>query len=695
MNPVAPHDRMLDFALLQRSVARSGARNRVALLGLLGFLALLVASVVMLVLYLRSFEAEETNRRRAADAQWLEQTARFHFRRLEDDLLVLARHALTASIGADARGPDVLEGGWLWRAPGVVLTSGWLPAQTARPAGGMLQRWQRDRELHPDNAADLARMQSTSVGLRRASYAGPMRDANASFSDVVWLAVPFFDRGQWVGSYLAALSMNTALQAMIPSWYLRDHAVRLLSPSEADPGSTQAQEAAMVLALDLPGVDLLVELTQSAPDSTTVPRVFLGVAMLFLMGMLLTLWVLRRDLAKRQQIQSLLEAQVALRLAMENSVTIGLRAWDLDGRILYVNEAFCRMVGYAATELIGTAMPFPYWPEQHRSQLAQVHREIMSRGTDGQGLEIQFQHRNGQLIDVLINEAPLTTADGTQIGWMSSVLDISERKRAQRLAAAQQDALEASGRLIAVGEVASTLAHELNQPLGALASFANGLLNRISAGSIRADEVAPVVERMARLAERAGAIIRRVGDFARRRELSRQRVDMVALVQRVVDGEREPQAALHWDAPPGPIWVLADALLLEHLVANLLDNALFWATQGQAAQGPQVALSVQADADGVWVRLQVGDNGPGVAAELVESIFRAFVSRREGGMGMGLAICRSIVEAHHGQIRVGTDPLLGGALFVAELPMAPAPESQSNVAPDTALSAQTTAKTVA
>src|SRR5690606_28506847 len=127
-----------------------------------------------------------------------------------------------------------------------------------------------------------------------------------------------------------------------------------------------------------------------------------------------------------------------------------------------------------------------------------------------EGIEIQFQHRDGHLVDVLVHEAPLLTADGRQLGWMSSVLDISERKRAQQLAALQQEKLEASARLVAVGEVASTLAHELNQPLGALASFASGLLNRMERGSLGEDELQAVVRRMAHLAERAGGVTQRV-----------------------------------------------------------------------------------------------------------------------------------------------------------------------------------------
>jgi two-component system sensor histidine kinase DctS len=660
-------DASFDFALLQQSAARTGGRNRRALWWLLGLLSLLSGSVVTLLLYLNNFEAEEAARRRAADAQWLEQSVQFHFRRLEDDLRVLSRQAVQQGAGADVvpvgQSQD-LKAGMLWREPGVVLSSGWIGAgQLGDPRVGP-ERWPLDWDAHPENAEALALMQSTSQGLRRAAYAGLMLDRAGQPTDVLWLAVPYFDRGQIAGNYLAAVSLNQALRALLPAWFMQDHRVQLLSTE-----TTEAVETAYRASLNLPGTDLFVQVDLTQAQPTTVPRIFFLVALLFLSGMLVSLYALRRDIIKRQQVQALLQAQVALRTAMENSVTIGLRAWDLGGKILYVNDAFCRMVGYSADVLIGRTIPFPYWPAEQIDALQRVHDGILAQGTSGEGVEVQFQHADGHLIDVLIHEAPLQTATGEQVGWMSSVLDISERKRGQRMAALQQEKLEASGRLVAVGEVASTLAHELNQPLGALSSFANGLLNRLPDGSIKLAELLPVVERMARLAGRAGGIIQRVNAFARQRELSPQRLDLVRLLQRVMglfgdDNTLTPS----WSLPDHPVWVDADELLFEHLVNNLVANAQDWAPHG--GQRPQVWVQLRVDKDQGMAVLSVADTGPGVSEEAQATIFNAFVSSKEGGMGMGLAICRSIAEAHHGRVEVSRDPLLGGACFTVRLPLA-------------------------
>jgi two-component system sensor histidine kinase DctS len=473
-----------------------------------------------------------------------------------------------------------------------------------------------------------------------------------------------FDRGQFVGSYLAAVSLARALAALVPGWFTQEHSVRLVTDDAAVPS-----DAAYLVGLNLPGTDVFAQVKLDQAQPATVPRIFFLVALLFLLGMLVSLYALRRDFVKRQQVQALLQAQVALRTAMENSVTIGLRAWDLKGQILYVNEAFCKMVGYAPQELIGRSNPFPYWPVDQVDLLERMHRGIIAQGTSGEGLEAQFQHRDGRLIDVLIHEAPLTAGGGEQLGWMSSVLDISERKRTQQIAAQQQEKLEASGRLVTIGEVASTLAHELNQPLGALSSFANGLLNRLNAGSINLPETQVVVERMARLAERAGHIIKRVNAFARQRELSRQRMDLVAFLNRVLSQFVEDQlSAPIWVAPAYPVWVQADELLLEHMVSNLVGNAQDWAAK--SGQRQQVSVELTADLEQRLAVLSVADNGPGVSDDEVPHIFNAFFSLKEGGMGMGLAICRSIVEAHHGRIEVSRDALLGGARFTVLMPLA-------------------------
>ena len=668
MQPL-PRTPPLDFALLQQALPGQAPRSRRTLWWLLGLLLLLVGSVVALVLYLNAFEHEEEERRRVSDGQWLEQSVRFHFVRLEEDLRVLARQALKDHDGAARHAPTV-QGGLLWSQPGAVLWHGWQPRADVG-GEGMPEILRQARAANPWNDEALASMLAIAVGLRRSSYAGPMRDTQGIPTDTVWLAVPYFERGEFLGNYLAALSMQKCVEGLVPAWFFQNHRVSLASDAAL---GEQAQEvsagpAPYLAAMNLPGTDMFIEVAPLHVRPAMVPRIFLVVALLFLTGMMVSLLALRRDIAKRQRIQALLEAQMVLRTAMDDSVAIGMRAWAPNGQILYVNEAFCRMVGYSAAELVGRCAPMPYWPANRADEINVLHDDVIARGTRREGLEVQFEHRDGGLVDVLIHEAPLTTASGEHVGWMSSVLDISDKKQAERLAAQQQERLEASGRLVAVGEAASTLAHELNQPLGALSSFAHGLLNRLHSHSVSADEIERVVQRMARLSDKAGGIIQRVNAFARRRELVLAPVELAQFAQRCIAAQpRTGAAPVQWEGRRSQVWVQADELLLEHVVNNLLGNALAWSERGEGA--PHVRVAVDVDESEQTAILAVADSGPGVDEGDREQIFNAFFSTQEGGMGMGLAICRSIVEAHHGRIAVGIDSRLGGALFTVSLPLA-------------------------
>ena len=511
-------------------------------------------------------------------------------------------------------------------------------------------------------------MRDIARNLRRPSYAGPMHKPDGSEGDVVWLAVPAFERGEFVGNYLAAISLSTAIERLVPSWFRQAHNLQLMD-NQQDQREIAPDAISYRSQMNLAGTDLSIRVTPLGTRPASVPRAFFGVALLFLLGMLASLWALRRDFVKRQHVEAMLQSQVALRRAMENSLTVGLRAWDLQGRILYVNQAFCRIVGFAAHDLVGRSPPLPYWSKGLAENPQPVTERLMARTAEHAGVELQFQHSDGHLIDVLVHEAPLTGPQGQQLGWMSSVLDISERKQADRMAKRQQERLAASGRLVAIGEVASTLAHELNQPLGALSGFATGLRNRLRAGQITLEEAATVTERMELLAEKSGRIIQRVNAFARRRELSRQQVDLLALVQQIL--RQRPQMAnvqLEAVLAAAPVWIEADALLLEHALLNLLANAEHWATHGVGPARMRITMPMLPS----MVGIAVADSGPGVPPDQVDQVFTAFYSAREdgAGMGMGLAICRSVVEAHHGHIELDRDPELGGARFTMWLSLA-------------------------
>lgn len=652
----------IDFDLLDLEAGQVSALNKRTLAWLTGMLVVVALSIVLLALFLRDIEMQEESRQRTTDAEWLDQLLRFHFRRLEADMGTLALRAQRQE--QDAAPPAPARAGMLWRSPGVIAFHGWIPARV-QP---FLDRWPLFLQAtagDPDNAGALAAMLDTTRGLQRAAYAGPLFPAASDAGPTLWLAVPLFEQGRFLGDYVAAVRLDRALSQLIPAWFLDDHAIAMAATQ--DEARAADSRSRYLASINLPGAQwkLAVDVLHSQPS--LAPRAFFGFALVCLSGMLVALYFLWRDAARRRRAESQLRTQMALRTAMERSVTLGLRAWDLSGRLLYVNQAFCRMVGWTAQELIAHAGPPPYWPP-HQGAEGLVAKQPLD-AEQQMGVELQLRHRDGQMLDVLVHGAPLSLADGTAIGWIESALDITERRRIERLAARQHEKLEASGRLIAVGEVASTLAHELNQPLGALSSFANGLLNRVRERRITLEEVVPVVERMERMAEKAGRVIQRVNAFARRQEMTRQPLELMSFLKRVAGHVPLPDGLLlQMRLPETALTLPADAVLLEHAVHNLVLNATEWAIHGKR-EPALVQLSIEQTQAMVGIRVE--DSGPGVPPDRQHSIFDAFASQKTGGMGMGLSICRSIIEAHHGRIEVDRSADLQGAKFTMWLPLNP------------------------
>ena len=613
---------------------------------------LLIVMMATLLMYLRSFELEESQRQRVADSQWIEQSVLFHFQRLEQDL---------RSRAAQGKAPStsVTRQGLLMNTQGVIKNILWIPE-------GHLERMQIIKGSAGEfrtEAFDLAIMLDIAKELQRAAYASGLPSGHPSDA---WVAVPVLDqRAQFSGHIVASIHMESAISAMVPAWFASQNKVTFKTDSlEVVPDQAVNFPDDYRVYINLPGFDFVLQVQTQDASPPWAPRLLTASALVALLGMLLSLYVLRQDLRKRQQVQAALHDEMALRQAMENSVTTGLRAWDMQGRIIYVNQAFCDMVGYSESELLGKQAPLPYWPLHQINEIEAMHRDIRQSGTSDQGLEVTFQHKNGQMVDVLVHEAPLYSADGQQWGWMSSVLDISERKRMERVSQQQQRQLEASGRLMAVGEVASTLAHELNQPLGALSGFATGLLNRLEKQDIELPEVRPVVARIQQMADRAGNIIRRINAFARKREMQQERVNLPELIKQRLRPSFNLRD-LTWQLPETPMWVLGDSTLLEHAFRNLIQNSIEWS---HALPGRLTRVNVTLQSTDQGVELKFEDNGPGVTESEREQIFDAFYTRKEGGMGMGLSIVRSVIEAHRGSIEVVRSDSLGGACFVIRLP---------------------------
>ncbi|MBK9082181.1 MAG: PAS domain S-box protein [Rhizobiales bacterium] len=467
---------------------------------------------------------------------------------------------------------------------------------------------------------------------------------------------------------VALVSLEKLLAQQAPWWVAEKHAVAIVDVDDA-PLATRARAAAdpaiapYKMAIGDATQGLFVSLAAYPRPTNLVRNALLGAIGALALVTAVALWTRARHLRRRREAELRLREEYAFRTAMENSLTVGMRARDLQGAVTSVNPAFCRMVGWSQEELVGTRPPMPYWREEDIERTRAFHDSVLEGRAPKNGMELRFRRRDGTEFDALVYEAPLIDAQGRQKGWIGSFVDVTARKQAEALAREQSETLERTARLVTIGEMASLVAHELNQPLAAISGYTAGMLNLVDAGA--ADEAAMrgALSKSAEAARRAGRIIQRVQDFVRRSEPRREPFDLAALARECVEFFQRDAADvvvtldLAADAPPA----LGDRVLIEQVIINLLRNA-GEATGAQAERRIAVSLTVE----GEDLAFSVADNGPGLSPEIEARLFTPFATTKRTGMGLGLTICRSILEVHRGRL-TGANAAGGGAVFAFRL----------------------------
>ncbi|HRQ46975.1 MAG TPA: PAS domain S-box protein [Rhodocyclaceae bacterium] len=486
--------------------------------------------------------------------------------------------------------------------------------------------------------------------------------------------VPAYSDTGLLGVTVGIYSLQDLVARELPWWFSERYHVSVLDPDGREIAAKSrvaplSDQHTYTMAFDPPGHGLLVRISAYKGDVRWVPALL--IASIVLLGGIIvwSIWQLRRQLLRRQAAEQALRGETAFRKAMEDSLVTGLRARDLEGRITYVNPAFCRIVGYSADELIGHLPPMPYWDPDHIDRTQEVHDQILSGHAPPEGVELRLRRKDGEQIDTMIFEAPLIDAEGRHTGWMGSMLDITEQKRARELARQQDERLQATSRLITMGEMASTLAHELNQPLAAITSYNNGCLNLLADGNADSRELLEIHERLARQARRAGEIIRRVHDFVRRSEPKREPLDLNDVIRDAVGlleaDSRKRRVRIQTDLGTRLPEVAADPVMIEQVIVNLVRNGMD-AMNDTPRERKCVRISTREEGGHLIVR--VADQGTGVPPETARRLFEPFFSTKQEGMGMGLNICRSIAELHHGRLGFEANPD-GGTIFILTLPV--------------------------
>ncbi|MCB5363151.1 PAS domain S-box protein [Pusillimonas sp. CC-YST705] len=491
----------------------------------------------------------------------------------------------------------------------------------------------------------------------------------------------------------------------------------------------------------------------------------------------ISLLVLWRYTRYRTRAEAALIAETGFRRAMENSITTGMRVFDMQGRIAYVNPAFCRMIGWNEADLIGRTKPFPYWLPGRHAQHEETLDLLLSGRTPSSGLEVEAQRRDGSRFTARMYVSPLRAPNGDQIGWMTSMTDITEPKRIREALTAaherfmtvleglddaisvvadtpeglellfanrtyrrffgaqsngheellggrlgrftdetvevfsgsaqrwfevhhrmlawtdgrrvrlqvarditerreheeesrvQQEKIQLTSRLTTMGEMASSLAHELNQPLTAIANYNMAASAMIKSGNAQPEVLLEALEKGARQAERAGKIISRIREFVKRSEPRRQQVPLTQIMDNAIAfadiDARKRQIGIDASMPSPVPQVMADPILIEQVLLNLLKNGI------EAMENSEYrTLHVEATEQDNQIQIAVIDRGHGL--QNPERLFEPFYSTKSEGLGMGLNICRTIIESHHGRLWATANPE-GGTIFRFTLPRVPLP----------------------
>lgn len=478
-------------------------------------------------------------------------------------------------------------------------------------------------------------------------------------------------RGEAVTAGL--IDLDLMLEKELPWWFAQDNQVELLDASgailsrlvKASPGAGVYMHTT---SLELGGLQFQLRVNSIQEG----PRLFnygiTGALAFLLLLLLLSFIMLWRDSRRRLEIEARLEEEKLFRQSMQDSMAVGLRVWDLQGFIRYVNPAFCNMVGYKPEELIGIPQPLPYWPSKSAEEYKRLVANVISGNAPPEGFETIYQHKNGKLIDVLIVEAPLKDVRGVHTGWMSSVIDITDRKRSESLIAEQREKLQAASRFALVGEVASNIAHELNQPLATMVSYAQAGMNLSQRGA-SLEMYGQLFEKLRDQAQRAGRVVGSVQNLVRKRKPTRENVrvaELIDSIQFMVNSTAMlHQVRLHFDIAAPEFVLYIDRIMVEQALVNLVKNASEAFTASQRIRN-------------VWIRARqlensfefsVRDDGPGLSLNNTEKMFEALVSTKPDGLGLGLSLCRSVAESHGGRLKAEAVPT-GGTCFTMDLPMA-------------------------
>jgi len=777
-------------------------QDRFATIGPLVSVLMFLAAITAAFWYLRNEEIDRTTEALRRDTEVAQQQIRLHLIENQEQLVRIARELVTRDIDTEEflnqaaafqrERPEVRQVAWL-NAGRKVRAVQQVINYAPEVAGS---------NAHPDPSlpaqGQASEPEFTFVAARdthQPVYSHPFTDANGT--PVFQIQVPLIARGDFTGTLVVDYSVEALVRYFVPAEVSRRHAITVLDASHKVLAGTVTsmpgqKTAAPSLLYDVPLAPMANGLVlRGLGYRTSIGLIGNTLFWMVVALSILTVWMLLgtwRHVRRRSQIQGALVQETNFRRAMENSMLTGMRAMDTEGRVTYVNPAFCAMTGYAEADLINGRPPFPYWPTDRIDENSRLlQQELQGRSPAG-GIEVKVMRKDGSTFDARMYVSPLIDPKGQQTGWMTSMTNITEakrirdqlsasherfttvlegleaavsvlsvqqsellfanrsyrlwfgadakghtllassatdnlylpqpdddvdslsglptqelteagaqprevyieslqmwfdvrsrylqwtdgrlaqmliatdvtaRRRVEELAQQQAEKAQVTSRLITMGEMASSVAHELNQPLTAINNYCNGMVSRVRAGSIATEDLIAALQKTARQAERAGQIIHRIRAFVKRSEPQRQAAVAADIVEDAVELagielRRRKVAIQTYVAQRLPV-LHVDPILIEQVLLNLLKNAAD-AIDGAnlPASRRHIELRViprHTPEEGGVIEFSVTDMGPGMKEEVLARLYEAFFSTKAEGMGIGLSLCRSIIESHRGRMR--------------------------------------------
>ncbi|HTI18580.1 MAG TPA: oxygen sensor histidine kinase FixL [Trinickia sp.] len=775
------------------------------LLSILVFLV--VMSLILWSLNRREQQQQEDTLYR--NVAWAQQQIRLSMTSSQEQLQALSRELAGGHV--EERAFQTTSADLMQAHPEIIFLNWYTSQRTPRWPGAAPtlagQRFARLTDAQIDVAVNAAF--SDARTMRRQVYSPLIYDDLGN--GYLTLQTPVYRDREFLGSVSAVISVEGILKHDIPPELSAKYKISLIDVNNRELSTTSTRprlprDMFYDLPLDPPGQGLMVRV-YAYPQLTNFTNNTLAWLVAGLSCFVLwSLWSLWKHTRQRFEAQQALYAEAFFRRAMENSVLIGMRVLDMHGRITHVNPAFCRMTGWDESDLIGKTAPFPYWPRDAYPEM-QRQLDMTLRGkVPSSGFELRVRRKDGSVFHARLYVSPLIDSSGRQTGWMSSMTDITEpkrareelaaaherfttvlesldaavsvlaadkaellfanryyrhlfgirpdghlelsgssfddtqassdsidmvdtfaglpaaaltesaadaqevyvqsiqkwfevrrqyiqwvdghlaqmqiatdittRKEAQELARQQEEKLQFTSRLMTMGEMASSLAHELNQPLAAINNYCSGTVALVKSGRTTPDTLLPVLEKTAQQAVRAGMIIKRIREFVKRSEPKRQAArvsdilaDAVGLAEIEV---RKRRIRIVTEIRSRLPVVYVDPVLIEQVLVNLLKNAAEAMHDARPnAVDPVIRVVVSLDAG--FVCISVVDQGPGVDETAIERLFEPFFSTKSDGMGMGLNICRSIIESHRGRLwvvnNIDAEGKVTGATFHVSLPI--------------------------